>query len=152
MNLALNSCTSRFFFTFLKQGEGVLKFTNLEITVYYIIHLIKIYNKKSQNGADRFIPNRSTTDMEYASHSMVNSEEDTDNLSTTQVIDNMFHELLHPGLGSRSRSEPCVLGFLKQEPEPVFLTPWSRSRSRSKKNTRSRCRSRLGKKSGAGAT
>ena len=41
--------------------------------------------KRAQNGADRFIPNRSTTDMEFASHSLATSEEDTDSLSSTQL-------------------------------------------------------------------
>ena len=44
-----------------------------------------------------------------------------------------------PGLGSRSRLEPGVLGSLEPEPEPLG------------KKSRSQSRSRLEKKSGAGA-
>merc|ERR1719184_144192 len=41
--------------------------------------------RKSQGGADRFIPNRSTTDMEFAQHSLITDSEDTDSLSATDL-------------------------------------------------------------------
>ena len=48
--------------------------------------LIKVYKKKGDNGggADRFIPNRSNADLELASHFLLNAEEDTNTLSSTQ--------------------------------------------------------------------
>jgi len=73
----------------------------------------EIYNKKSQNGADRFIPNRSTTDMEYASHSMVNSEEDTDNLSTTQLE---RRRLLEENLNVGNVTDSRILSFKSKAP------------------------------------
>ena len=46
-----------------------------------------MYNtKKTGGGADRFIPNRSTADLELASHSIANNtEEETNSLSSTQI-------------------------------------------------------------------
>lgn len=47
----------------------------------------EVYKKKGDNGggADRFIPNRSNADLELASHFLLNAEEDTNTLSSTQL-------------------------------------------------------------------
>ena len=60
--------------------------------IYNIVRLPRlgvpeVYNtKKTGGGADRFIPNRSTADLELASHSIANNTEDeTNSLSSTQI-------------------------------------------------------------------
>ena len=61
-------------------------------------------------GADRFIPNRSTTDMEYAQHSLV-SDNDTDSLSAAMHEKmKMMEENLKPGDNSK------ILSFKSKAP------------------------------------
>jgi len=67
--------------------------------------------RKSQGGADRFIPNRSTTDMEFAQHSLVTDNDDTDTLSATDLEKRkMMEENLN--LGDHSR----ILSFKTKAP------------------------------------
>ena len=57
--------------------------------------------RKSQGGADRFIPNRSTTDMEFAQHSLV-TDDDTGSLTVSDLEKRkMMEENLNPGDYSR---------------------------------------------------
>ena len=72
------------------------------------------YNgRKSQGGSDRFIPNRTTTDMEYAQHSLVT---DNDNTNTGEISAaeyekrKMMEENLNPGDHSR------ILSFKSKAP------------------------------------
>jgi len=66
--------------------------------------------RKSQGGADRFIPNRSTTDMEFAQHSLV-TDEDTDSLTVSDLEKRkMMEENLNPGDHSR------ILSFKTKAP------------------------------------
>jgi len=74
--------------------------------------LPEVYNKKSQSGADRFIPNRSTTDIEFSSF-LVNSEEDTDNLSTLQLE---RRRLLEENLNVGNIAESRILSFKSKAP------------------------------------
>jgi len=74
-----------------------------------------IYNgRKSQGGSDRFIPNRSTTDIEYAQHSLsslVIDNDNTDNISTAEFEKRkMMEENLNPGDHSR------ILSFKSKAP------------------------------------
>ena len=67
--------------------------------------------RKSQGGADRFIPNRSTTDMEYAQHSVITDNEDTDSMSASDLEKRkMMEENLNPGDHSR------ILSFKTKAP------------------------------------
>jgi len=77
--------------------------------------LPEVYNKKSTNGADRFIPNRSTTDFEYASHSFVaaGSEEDTENLSLAQQE---RRRLLEESLNMSRNQDSRILSFKSKAP------------------------------------
>jgi len=73
-----------------------------------------VSQRKSQ-GPDRFIPNRSTTDMEYAQHSLITSTDDdnTDNM-TAQDIERKkkMEENLNPGQPTDAR----ILSFKSKAP------------------------------------
>ena len=72
-----------------------------------------IYNgRKSQGGSDRFIPNRSTTDMEFAQHSLANDTDNTDNTMSAAEYEKrkMMEENLNPGDHSR------ILSFKSKAP------------------------------------
>lgn len=69
--------------------------------------------RKSTNGmgADRFIPNRSTTDMEHSMHSMLLSGEDTDSLTAGELErKKLMEENLLPGQTDR------ILSFKAKAP------------------------------------
>ena len=70
------------------------------------------YNGRKSQGADRFIPNRSTTDIEYAQHSLVSDNTDSvDNLSAAMYDKmKMMEENLKPGDNSR------ILSFKSKAP------------------------------------
>ena len=72
------------------------------------------YNGRKSQGADRFIPNRSTTDMEYAQHSLSNSvvsDSNTDNMSAAMHEKmKLMEENLKPGDSSR------ILSFKSKAP------------------------------------
>jgi len=78
------------------------------------VNTSNMYNgRKSQGGADRFIPNRSTTDMEYAQHSLVNdSDTNTDPMISAAEYEKrkMMEENLNPGDHSR------ILSFKTKAP------------------------------------
>lgn len=69
--------------------------------------------KKLSNGADRFIPNRSTTDFEYASHSFVTTEEDSENLSLAQQE---RRRLLEESLNMSKNQDSRILSFKAKAP------------------------------------
>ena len=73
------------------------------------------YNgRKSQGGSDRFIPNRSTTDMEFAQHSLAN---DTNNTLTDSVVSAAEYEkrkIMEENLNPRDDSR--ILSFKSKAP------------------------------------
>jgi len=75
----------------------------------------EVYNtKKTGGGADRFIPNRSTADLELASHSIANNtEEETNSLSSTQIE---RRRLLEENLSIGNVSEARILSFKSKAP------------------------------------
>lgn len=87
--------------------------TRLGTTFGNIGHSNAYNGRKSQGGSDRFIPNRTTTDMEYAQHSLMN---DTDNTTDTIMSAaeyekrKMMEENLNPGDHSR------ILSFKSKAP------------------------------------
>lgn len=68
--------------------------------------------RKSHGGADRFIPNRTTTDMEYAAHALVNRDEDTDNLPAIQ----QERRALLEGALNINRADSRILAFSSKAP------------------------------------
>jgi len=67
--------------------------------------------RKSQ-GSDRFIPNRSTTDMEFAQHSLLNTDDDNTDTMTAADLERKkkMEENLNPGADSR------ILSFKTKAP------------------------------------
>ena len=70
------------------------------------------YNGRKNQGADRFIPNRSTTDMEFAQHSLVSDTDNTSDSLSAAMYEKMklMEENIKPGEGSR------ILSFKSKAP------------------------------------
>jgi len=74
----------------------------------------EVYNKKCSTGGDRFIPNRSTTDFEYASHSFVSAAED--DAENTSLAQQERRRLLEESLNLSKTQDSRILSFKSKVP------------------------------------
>jgi len=73
------------------------------------------YNgRKSQGGSDRFIPNRSTTDMEFAQHSLANDTDKTNTDSMVSAAEYEKRKMMEENLNPRDDSR--ILSFKSKAP------------------------------------